>query len=320
MADIIEYITDSLDVAHERGDELILRECLFCGKPLKMYVNVAKLKFNCFSGGCGARGRLVALVMAIEDCDLIEASRLIKEMGEGLIRSKPLSALERAYIGLTQPAAADGDGLLEVPLPAEYQPCWDGSNWSVPQYLSDRGVNKASLQKWRVGFCSNGRYAGRVIIPVACRGMSSFVARDVTGRARQKYLNPGAALMGQMLFGYDTLRSGATVVAVEGVFDAIRLQQHGLPAVAYFGAEPRDGQTRLLERLEPRRVILLPDPDAYQPALDYAVSVIGRFKEVRVARLGRGDPADAPWDEVQEALWQSEAITSQLDALALNLF
>lgn len=73
MSDTVEqYLLDNLDIQRRQryatGDELVLKECLFCGRPEKMYVNLSKLRFNCFSVHCNARGNLVALIMAIEDC------------------------------------------------------------------------------------------------------------------------------------------------------------------------------------------------------------------------------------------------------------
>tara|TARA_Y100000004_G_scaffold62926_1_gene70479 strand:- start:405 stop:1418 length:1014 start_codon:yes stop_codon:yes gene_type:complete len=321
-ADLIEYLTDSLDVSRESGDELVLRECLFCGRVHKMYVNIAKLRFHCFAASCGASGRLVALVMAIEDCDAVEASRIIRSLSKGLLQSKPVSALERAFNDLVnEPKVTEEDARLEamrVPLPQEYEPCWDGDQWRVPQYLVDRGLDNDSIKKWQVGFARRGRYAGRVIIPVKCSGMTSFVARDSTGDAIQKYLNPGAAMMGQMLFGYDACSPSSLIVAVEGVFDAIRLWSLGIPAVAYFGSHPRVGQTRLLEQLEPSRLILMPDPDAVGQVTEYAASVCGKFDELYVAQLQSCDPASAPREEVLDALKRAALITGKLDALEKN--
>ena len=320
-ADLIEYLTDTLDVGRESGDELVLRECLFCGRAMKMYVNIAKLRFNCFAASCGAKGRLVALVMAIEDCDAAQASQIIKGLSKGLLQSKPLTSLERSFIDL-QTGISEADArteALKVPLPPEYEPCWDGEEWRVPKYLTDRGVDRESLRNWQVGFARRGRYAGRVIIPVKCEGMSSFVARDSTGEARQKYLNPGASMMGHMLFGYDACDPGGLVVAVEGVFDAIRLWSLGIPAVAYFGSTPRPQQTRLLEHLNPSRLILLPDPDATDAVADYATSICGRFDEVLLSTLEEGDAASVSREILVEALRDSHPITSKLDSLEKKL-
>ena len=109
------------------------------------------------------------------------------------------------------------------------------------------------------------------------------------------------------------------LVAVEGVFDAIRLWQLGIPAVAYFGSHPRVGQTRLMEQLEPSRLILMPDPDAVLKVAEYAGSVCGKFDDLYLAQLGEGDPASAPRSEVLKSLKRAAHITSKLDVLEIKM-
>ncbi len=322
--EMVEYLTDNLDISRQTGDEVVLKECLFCGRPQKMYVNIAKLRFHCFAASCNASGRLIALVMAIEDCDAIEASRVIKGMAKGTLPSKPLNHLEREFGKLIAGEGGPTESgarveALKVPLPPDYEPCYDGSEWKVPVYLKERGVQNEDLQKWQVGFARRGRYAGRVIVPIRCDGMTSFVARDSTGEALQKYLNPGTAMMGHMLFGYDACPKGRLLVAVEGVFDAIKLWSIGIPAVAYFGSMPRPQQTRLMERLNPHTIVLMPDPDAVEAVCDYASSNCSKFDSMALALLREGDPASSTREQLMEALSRAVPIESRLDSIAIKL-
>lgn len=323
MSDIQQYLEDSLDVAQEMstadGTELVLRECLFCGKPRKMYVNLDKLKYNCFSASCDARGKVVTLIMAIEDCGIQGAREILKDLLKGLFKKrKPPSELAEMFQALSSPPVAE-KGLLNVPLPKEFQPCFNNGTWTIPQYLVDRKISKATLRKWNVGYCNSGKYSGRIIIPVESDGMSTFVARDVTGQSSRKYLNPAQALQGAMLFGYDKLKKNKTLVAVEGVFDAMRLDAYGFPSVAYFGSLPRSAQTRLLQKSKPSRLMLMPDHDAQSLILKYASEVAPLFDEVRLARLKAGDPDSATRREAFESLAKAERVTGRINKLKSDL-
>lgn len=319
-SDIVEYLKDRLDVAKERGDgELILKECLFCGRPGKMYVNTVKFQYNCYAASCGAHGRLVALVMAIEECDPSQAARIIGNLAAGLIRAKPTSELAKMCASLLDGTLnLQTEAAASIPLPEEYRKCYSVGRWRIPKYLVQRRIKKETIKRWKLGYCDNGRYAGRVIIPVDTDGLSGFVARDMTGNARQKYLNP-VALQSLLLFGYDELVPDSPVVLVEGVFDAMRLWSYGIQAVAYFGSEPKAPQISLLHRRAIKEVIAMPDPDALVKAHNWVAKLVPEFEVVRLASIQGADPDEAGILEVERSIFSARTIKTSTDLLMSNI-
>jgi 5S rRNA maturation endonuclease (ribonuclease M5) len=318
--DIIQYLEDSLDVLRKSGDELTLRHCLFCNRVGKMYVNVGKLKFHCYHADCHASGGIVALVMAIEDCDRAQAMRVVMEKVRGQGFARPASELMEKLRALVEGRSIEVDEELEVvssPLPDEYRPCWTGKAWRIPDYLKPR-VTKDEILQWDIGYCKAGRtkeeyeagsnrYAGRIIIPVHTDGLSAFVARDFTGKAKRKYLNPTGALAGRLLVGYDMLEAGKPVVVVEGAFDTIALWRHGHQAVGVIGSGLRPEQIRLLRLKKPSELILMPDPDAVAAGAREATKLAGYFPCVRLARIVGGDP-----DEIGKAMVDHYIATAEV--------
>ena len=236
--------------------------------------------------------------------------------------SRSYSADVLAKIGDKKKSVAS-DKLKVIDLPKEFIPCYDGSIYRIPKYLKNRNLTKSDVREWNIGFCKRGRYAGRVIVPVTCNGMSTFVARDITGTAPNKYDTPFGNSQDEMLFGYDNLDNQGEVIAVEGVFDAIRLWRLGYQAVAYFGSCPTPTQTKLLSRLDVPRVVLLPDGDdvkAQKAVCDLAFSLKAYAKSrVCLGILKGKDPDDADDDEIHKTIDGARPVGSPADALSFKL-
>jgi DNA primase len=62
------------------------------------------------------------------------------------------------------------------------------------RYLSQRGVTRKEIIKWKIGYCSEGDYRNRVIIPSFNKDgfVNYYVARSI-GDDWQKYKNPPAS-------------------------------------------------------------------------------------------------------------------------------
>jgi hypothetical protein len=147
---------------------------------------------------------------------------------------------------------------------------------SVAQsYLYDRGLSEFQIKKYDIRYCYTGRYSGRVVVPCYYQeSIVTFVARDITGYAHQKYLNPTANKQGDFLFNYDGVL-GERVIVTEGVFDAMAI---GDDAVASFGKSLSQRQLNLLNVFS--EVIFYWDDDAYEQVERYARKINGVVKTV----------------------------------------
>ena len=88
------------------------------------------------------------------------------------------------------------------------------------RYLEKRGVTKADILKWKIGFCFSGEYRNRIIIPSFDEDgdCSYFIARSYTGDS-YKYKNPRASK--DIVFNELFINWNEDLILVEGVFDAL---------------------------------------------------------------------------------------------------
>jgi DNA primase len=88
------------------------------------------------------------------------------------------------------------------------------------RYLRDRGVTDSDILRWKIGYCFEGQYRNRIVIPSFDDDgdVNYFIARSYSGDS-YKYKNPRASkniVFNELFIDWD---SGLTIV--EGAFDAI---------------------------------------------------------------------------------------------------
>jgi DNA primase len=110
------------------------------------------------------------------------------------------------------------------------------------KYLQNRGVTKADILKWKIGFCFGGEYRNRIIIPSFDNegDVSYFIARSYSGDS-YKYKNPRSSK--DITFNELYVDWNKDLILVEGVFDALVAGN----AVPILGSTLRKGSKLLQE-------------------------------------------------------------------------
>jgi len=152
--------------------------------------------------------------------------------------------------------------------PEGYMPLWDsagqGSLALAParRYLARRNIGRDLCERLRIGACLDGRYAGRVVVPVLSPtdDWLWWVARTWSPNEDRRYLYPMGARHG-LMFNQVVLseETDEPVAVVEGVFDAI---PH-LPDVVACLGKPTDEHVEALARAR-RPVVVVLDGDAWE--------------------------------------------------------
>ena len=125
------------------------------------------------------------------------------------------------------------------------------------RYFEGRRISENSVKRFQLGYSDK---QDMVTIPMhtpsgdMCVG---FVARSVEGK---DFKNTPKLPKSKILFNLHRVKAHDTVYVVESSFDAIRLDQAGLPAVATLGANVPKTQAELLTR-HFNNVIVIPDND-----------------------------------------------------------
>ena len=168
------------------------------------------------------------------------------------------------------------------------------------QYFAGRQITESSVKRFTLGFSQN---QDMVTIPQydpsgqTCVG---FVARSVEGK---DFKNTPKLPKSKILFNLHRAKYEDTVYVVESSFDAIRLEQAGIAAVATLGSNVSNKQVDLLTK-HFNSAIIIPDND--EAGRDMANNLIrkmgsransiglpSRFKDI-------GDMTDADITKLQE--------------------
>ena len=139
------------------------------------------------------------------------------------------------------------------------------------RYFGGRLITEASVRKFALGYSDK---RDMVTIPVhSPDGMCvGFVGRSVEGK---EFKNSPKLPKSKTLFNLNRVKASRIVYVVESSFDAIRLDQVGLPAVATLGASVNGTQIDLLQKYF-NEVVLIADND----------EAGGNMKELLQKKLG----------------------------------
>lgn len=305
--DVKSYVFDNLPHVSATSTGEIMAECPWCERHGGFYINVKTGNYICFK--CEERGHhLVGVVAQVEGIPYEQAKtfilrRVIRKRREGstcdlLEKIQGLRPHDDQFITT--------DDRVNVDLPAEFIPVYDEKRkkpWMYPAYLKERGVVRETARQWSLGFCDYGKYAKRVIIPITCPNGKSFTARDVTGESERKILNPPDSGQHKLLMGWPTVTVSEDIALVEGPFDAIKLSQYGIPALALGGKVLHSAQLAMLFLRHPgASVVIMLDPEEVTAPFAIARQLICKIENVSIAKLPTGiDPGAATEEQAHEA-------------------
>ncbi len=299
------WVEERLPSHTSSGDE-ILTDCPWCGKP-KMYVNRNKGVFHCHV--CLEKGRADKLVAKVEG-ETIDAARKRLEGRVGDVDTLK-TRLHRSMKGHW----VEPEKFTNYKLPREFTPCFNGLEWRVPEYLElplpeGRDIDDDAIVRHAIGYAMEGKYRDRIIVPIIHGSRHVFLAR-LMGEPREyrwknkegktveppKYLTPKNAGLATLVYWLDHVPTGADLIIVEGIFDAIRLLSLGFNAVATFGKYLSVEQRKAIIAKRPRRVTFLRDDDATASAWQEARALRrlagARGLEVLVAECPAGEDPDS---------------------------
>ena len=230
-----KIVTQILGSYWQKGDEH-LYHCPYCGHhKKKMSINFSNGYWKCWV--CDTRGKNIYRI--VRKFGNYQQRQKYREL-QGLVDLTDFEEMFKEYNNIEEKQ------ILEMPegfvslcnkdLPMDSTDAF--------RYLSSRGIGRREILKWKIGYCKEGRYAGRIIIPsFDIEGdLNYFIARSYVGHTR-RYLNPPADR--DLVFNELNIDWDEPVVLVEGVFDAIAA---GFNAIPILGSTLREG-SRLFQAI-----------------------------------------------------------------------
>ena len=155
----------------------------------------------------------------------------------------------------------------QVKLPKEYISFTKGNKLTIPykeayNYLRKRNITDEIINKYSIGYTTEGEYRGRIIVPSFDENeeLNYFVSRSYINH-KNKYKNPEAE-KDKIIFNEHLIKWDEDVYLVEGVFDMFFLKN----AIPILGKNLSD---RLWEKLYSnckKNIIVCLDGDAWEDA------------------------------------------------------
>lgn len=130
-------------------------------------------------------------------------------------------------------------------------------------YIKKRNITDEMINKYNIGFCYEGQYTNRIIIPSYDEedNLNYFVARSYLTKPKRKYINPEADKE-SLIWNEHLINWDEPVHIVEGAFDSIFLP-NSIPMLGKFMT--RKLFNKLYENA--KKIIIVLDGDAWEDAV-----------------------------------------------------
>ena len=195
----------------DKGSELLFA-CPSCNHHKRKFsVNLDKNAFKCWV--CDYRGRSIRRLVRRY------GSYLQLQKWNGVSDQTDLERFDDLFM-----ERVPGEGKAKVQLPEEFVSLCGAkvpaTGMYAYKYLQSRGITKADILKWKIGYCFSGEYRNRIIVPSFDDDgdCSYFIARSYTGDS-YKYKNPRSSK--DIVFNELFINWNEDLTIVEGVFDAL---------------------------------------------------------------------------------------------------
>ena len=247
-------------------------------------INTAKRMFRCWK--CedpkfsGSLGRLIKIFGSNADYELYKSYA-------GVFHDYLFEEDEKEYVSIKLPNEIIYFSQMDVKNPEHFE--------AYNYLINDRKLSRETILKYRLGFCTTGKYEKRIIIPsYDIHGeVNYFVARnyDTNNKRKKPYDNPKSD-KDTIIFNEGLINWDSTIYLVEGVFEMFSLPTNAIPLL---GKTMSSALFKKLMELKPNIIILL-DPDAHKDAINlfYLIKAIyvGCDDRVKLVKLPELDDLD----------------------------
>ena len=307
MIDIEDYIQNSsLEFVPSGGDDALILCPFHEESNPSLWVNVKTGQFKCLSGSCGERGGFTKLYAAFESISIQAAREKLRD-GEsaGDVADAALAALDKDTSKVATRLSYKAfdkffPSVLDFP--------------EAVQYLQHRKIEDQTLwQQFDLRFAAEGKFKDRIVAPLFdLEGkLVSFAGRAIYKDVIPKTKKAGDSFKNQSLFGLLQLYEEDNtneLVLVEGEYDAMYLQQFGIPAIATMGTSGlSDVQLSLILKTAKHAILCFDGDLAGRKMTKKTHTLLNQFMQCSVillpgcveGRIKEGkDPNDLLLDEI----------------------
>lgn len=274
-----------------RGNEVAFY-CPFCHHhKQKLQINVENQNWHCWV--CNQGGKKIGYLLKKLDVDRSTILKIIEVYGDLNSYSKKKEDAENIRISLPQEYIS-----LANP-PAGFNPEYK----HAIHYLANRGIGIKEIVKYNIGYCKEGLYGRRIIIP-SYRDDGSinyFVSRSYYPDEKMKYKNPPVSK--NIVCFESQINWNEQIILCEGVFDAIAIRRNAIPLLGKFPSK------QLIEKIfmsRTKKIVIALDNDAKTEALRVAEYFRKQGINVKMMYLEEKDAAEMGYRKFYEELDKSK--------------
>lgn len=278
--------------AYIRKGEEAVYFCPFCSHyKKKLEVNVRTQEWHCWI--CNSAGQSIRSLFYKLKAKESYFNELYKIIG-----------------GSWRPSENRQEHSMVLSLPDEFVPLSKPSKSSAyghaMSYLIDRHVTMDDIIRYNIGYCEEGAYRQRVVIPSYDRdgNVNFFAARTYYDVDSYKYMLPPwpKNIIGFELF----LNWDEPITLVEGTFDALAVRNNVIPL---FGTTLTDDIRLGIVTNRVKRVNIVLDKDA----MKQAIKIFDKIKKIQeidihLIELGEKDPSVLGFKAVTELIDKSKPL------------
>tara|TARA_B100001113_G_C21083136_1_gene610841 strand:- start:617 stop:1561 length:945 start_codon:yes stop_codon:yes gene_type:complete len=267
-------------------------------KP-KLQINIQNQNWHCWVSNQGGRNLF----------------QLLKKVGASREHFEELSEL----VGDLPRYKKTEDSKSIVKLPDEFKPLSNGNETIIKKhalnYLKKRGITSEDILKYNIGYCDEGIYSNRIIIPSYDDDgqLNFFVGRDFYN-STMKYKNSPTSkdIVGFELF----INWDEPIILCEGVFDAMAFRRNAIPL---FGKTIMNNLKKKIIEYGVQTIYLSLDNDAIKESIEISEYFINNGIEVRMMRFDEKDPSETGFENLLYLIDKTqETKFSDLMRLKLN--
>jgi DNA primase len=219
---VINILDTALGVGSSLKGNEQAHHCPFCNHhKKKLQVNLDTQRWHCWV--CDSKGRSIQSLLRKLNVDIRDLSKLRDIYGD-----EDYTLVEK------------DEYVAKLQLPSEFKQLHFKPKGFNPEYnqalnyLKERGITQADIVKYNIGYCSEGLYFGRVIVPSYDENgdLNYFVARSYYKEERMKYKNP--PVNRDVIVFDNQINWNEPITLCEGVFDSFSIKRNCIPLLGKF--------------------------------------------------------------------------------------
>jgi len=283
---VITLLNSVLGSGKHTSEDDIAYHCPFCSHhKRKLEINIRSQHWHCWV--CNTSGRKLGILFRKLNVSRDKIAKLTTLLDD--VQPRPSKTSTDTPI---------------VSLPNEFKPLWVINQVSpefrnAVAYLKSRGITIYDILKYRIGYCEDGMYSGKIIIPSydASGNLNYFVSRAYYANDRIKHKNPAIS---KDIVGFELhINWHMPIVLVEGAFDAIAVKRNAIPL---FGKTISNALKRRIIEKGVRDIYICLDDDAKKQSIEAAEYFIANGVNVYVVDISGKDPSELGFARITQLI------------------